>query len=233
MRSTSVRDCLETVLLAGIQVWGLGIAEHEVKDGVRLFEDDDEVLHAGECVGVPREKVYSFMTYLREHPGFLSSDEVRCALAQAGENWQVHGLVNEVMRALEKIEGRLRHQVDPEAFSTVLETLAFLAMGKFNPEVKRVCQEIDYPADGLRRYADGVVRGEWDMIASVGRAVLASELGSVVSVVVRRHARRVFSLALCAEYPALVAVLTDMAREILDCVVGKRSTNGERKENDK
>lgn len=233
MPSTTIRDCLESLLVVGVQVWRLPIAECEVRDGVRSFDDDAEVLRAGECVGVPREKVDNVMTYLREHPGFLGSDEAWRALALAGENSQIHGLVNEVAEALGKVQGTVQWQVDPEAFSTTLETLAFLAMGRVSPEVKRVCQEIGYPADSLRRYADGIVRGEWDMIVRVDRALLATELGSLVSTVARRHARRVFSLAICAKYPALVIVLADMAREILDYVAGKQSTSEEGKEKPK
>ncbi len=175
MGVTCVRDCLESLLVVGVKVWGLPVAENEVRDGARLFDDDAELLRAGECVGVPREKVDNVMTYLREHPGFLGSDEARRALALAGEDSRIHALANEVMESLGKIQGTLRRQLDPEVFGTVLETLAFLAMGGFSLEVKRACQEIGYPADSLHGYADGVLWGEWDMIVRVDRAVLATE----------------------------------------------------------
>ena len=179
-------------------------------------------------MGVTPESLNSLVTYLCEHPGFLSSGEARHVLALAGERAQVRDLVNDVAVALSKVEGTLLRQVDPEAFSTVLETLAFLAMGRVSIEVRRVCLGIGYPADSpeaVRRYTDSVANGQWDMIKRVDRAVLASELGSVVSTAVRRHARRVFSLAVCNRYPDLVAVLTEMAREIMENVARRQSTS--------
>lgn len=228
MPNIVIRDCLEAVLLAGIKLWGLEFSEEDIRDGVKLFEDDAELVRAGECLGMSPQSLNSLVTYLCEHPDFLGSEEAHHALASAGERAQVRALVNDVAAALRKVEGTLLRQVDPEAFGTVLETLAFLAMGRFSIEVRQVCLGIGYPADSpeaVRRYTDSVANREWDMIKIVDRAVLASELGSVASTVVRRHARRVFSLAVCNRYPDLVAVLTEMAREIMDNVARRQSAS--------
>lgn len=219
MGSTIVRDCLETLLLAGIQVWGLEIAEHDVKDGVRLFEGDDELLRAGECVGVPCEKVDSLMTYLREHPGFLGSDEARRVLALAGGKWQIHGLVNDVMEALGKIRGTLRQQVDPEAFSALLGTLVFLAMGRFSPEVREIYQEVGCiegsPEQAVGYYAAAVAGRNWELARRIHILASGTEIGRIVTVAIGRRARRLFTLLVAGDRSGLADILAEIFAQIM------------------
>ncbi len=48
--ATAMRDALEAIVLAGVRAWELEVSTAEVRDGVRCFEDDCEILTAAEVL---------------------------------------------------------------------------------------------------------------------------------------------------------------------------------------
>lgn len=214
-----IRDCFGDILLAGIKAWGLPISEQEVREGMRLFEDDDELVRVGESVGVPRDTLVRLPAQLRECPGYLNTDEARQALARAAAQSQIQRLAQEVGSALGKVEATLRQEAFTERFTTMLATLAFLAIWRFCPDVRRACRANACLVDGSEvdgdRYADAVARDDRELTTKIESQSLATPVGQGVVRLLRRHARRLFTLAVAGDHFAVVSVLADIFAQVV------------------
>lgn len=81
--ATVIRDALELVLLAGVKAWGLEASDDQVRDGVRCFQDDREVLAAAETLDVPGDVLSALPGFLEQHPGILNGETARQAFNKA------------------------------------------------------------------------------------------------------------------------------------------------------
>jgi len=218
MENSCIRDCVEGILLKGIKVWQLQIPQDDVSNGVRLMEDDHELLRIGESLGVPADILNSLPTLFCERPGWLASDEARQALTLAAEQAQIYSLVSSVREALSKVELVLRREVDPERLGAVLATLAFLAMERFCPEAQRMCQELERSPgteEAIARYAHAIAQGNWELAKEVHAQVMASEAGQIIDTMIHRQLRRAFTAMVVGDSGALARILADIFTEAI------------------
>ena len=212
-----VRDALEAVLLAGIKAWGLQISNDAVRDGVRCWEDDSELLTAANCLNVPGDALSNLPGMLERHPGILESKESHQAFQNASQG-QVERMATEISEVLSMLERTLRDEVDPDYFSSVLGTLVYLAMDKFCPQRQKATRlpalpdgTSDYP---LTRYAGVVASGGWRAAKEVYAQVIVTELGRLIDKVVRRQARRAFTMLAVGDRQALAMLLALIIEEV-------------------
>lgn len=236
MGTTCIRDCLGDVLLAGIKAWGLDTTEAQLREGLALFGDDDELVRAGEAVGVPPNVLRMLPKQLGECPSYLESRGARQTLVRAAEERQVPKLVNTVMDALGKVEDTLRHEAHSDRPSTILSTLAFLAMSRFCPQVRQpgdaTCS-VEGSESPMRCYVDAVVHDDRDLATKIEAQALATGVGQIVSRLLGRHARRTFTLAVAGDHSALAGVLADiLAQAVREVGNGDTRTNPRDKKDD-
>ena len=101
----------------------------------------------------------------------------------------------------------------------MLATLAFLAMWRFCPEVKQACRANTCLVDGSKvdggRYADAVARDDRELTTKIESQALATPVGQIIVRLLRRHARRLFTLAVARDHSAVVSVLADIFAQVV------------------
>lgn len=215
--ATLIRDALEAVLLAGVKVWGLEVSDDQVRDGVRCFQDDEEVLDAAEALDVPGDVLSILPGFLEQHPGILEREEVHRAFGEANHE-RIDFMIEEVSEALGILKPLLRDEVEPDYFGIVFGTLAFLTMESFCPEVWQVSQMLglleENTGHAITRYANAIVTGGWPMARRIRAQIIATELGQVIDRIIHRQSRRTFTLLAFGDRPALAIVLVQIMKEV-------------------
>jgi len=214
---TAIRDALEAVLLAGVKAWDLAISDDQVRDGLRCFDDDSELLAAADALVVPRDVLSSLPSLLEQHPGILDSEDARRAFHDASRG-RAEAMVTEISETLDRLEPILRHEVDPDGFSAILSTLAYLAIERFCPEASKASQPAvllgETTGYSLTRYAEDVAGAGWQLARKVYARIMVTELGQVIGRVIHRQARRVFTLLAAGDRQALAMILTQIMEEV-------------------
>lgn len=217
MTNTLIRDCLENILLNGIKVWDINIPQELIRDGVQLFENDDEVMQAAKSLGIAPD-------ILHRLPGQWSkcspySDELQKALIQAGKANNVGNLVRAIVEASDKLRTVLVSEVDPERLTTVLVGLVFLAMGRSSAEVREIYQEVggieESPEQAISYYAAVLAGGNWELAQRIHTLAAGTEMGRIVNWAICRRARRLFTLLVAGDRSGMADILTDIFTEII------------------
>ncbi|MFH1087564.1 MAG: hypothetical protein V1737_03145 [Chloroflexota bacterium] len=215
--ATMIRDALEAILLAGVKAWGLQISTDAVSDGVRFLDDDGELLTVAECLNVPGNVISNLTSLLEQHPGILDSQESHQAFRDASQG-QVEGMVKELSEVLGMFKVTLRHEVDPDYLSNILGTLVYLGMEKFCPEVRQASRSPGLPDEtagySLRQYADAVVAAGSPEAKKAHLRIMKTELGRLIDHLVRRQARRIFTLLAFGDGQALAMALAQIIEEV-------------------
>ncbi len=212
--ATAIRDALEVVLQAGIKAWGLNISDRELRDGIRCFTDDREVLATAAALKIPEKLLLDLPELVRLHPDIFK-------LPQISQNWQeiypgwAQEMLREVLAAFKILEPVLRQEIDPEYFGGALMNLICLAFIKYCPEVReQVEMNTVYSGTSLTQYAEAVVKEGWSEIKRMQARLLRTELGQQVEAVVSRQARQAFTLLVIGDHAALTRILSQMLEEV-------------------
>ena len=215
--ATMIRDALEATILAGVKAWGLQISDEAVRDRVRCVEDDGELLTVAECLNVPGNVLSKLPSLLNQHPGILDGKEAHRAFHDASQG-QVEGTVKEVSEALVTLEPLFRHEVDPDYFSSILGMTVYLGMERFCPGVSQASRSPGLPDEiagySLRQYADAVVSAGSPEAKKAHAGMMKTELGRVIDRLVRRQARRIFTLLAFGDRQALAMALAQIIEEV-------------------
>ncbi len=220
--ATMIRDALEETILAGVKAWGLQIPGDAVRDGVRRVEDDGELLTVAGCLNVPGNVLRKLPSLLEQRPCILDSKEAYRAFHDASRG-QVEGMVKEVSEALVTLEPLLRYEVDPDYFSNILGTIVYLGMEKFCLGVSQASRSPGLPEEtagySLRQYACAVVSAGSPEAKKAHARIMKTELGRFIDHLVRRQARRIFTLLAFRDRQALTMALAQTMEEVrhADC----------------